>query len=721
MRDVLAALFRQRRLALACFAVVIVLTALYWLITPAYRAEMKVLVRHERMDPVVTAEGNAPLRLARTEVSEEELNSEVELLQDESLLRRVVQANGLERSGVLGWLGLAPNDDAHRVARGVRALGRRLKVDAVHKTDLITVSDDEGDPELAAAVLTTLADVYEQKHSVVHRPGGQHPFFAKETVASRDRLATAEMHLSEFLQNESVASAALERDNALQRASDLESNYRQTRVAKAEVEKRMQALGETMDTFPERSTTTIRTADNPQLLEVLKARLLELQLKRTELLKLYEPTYRLVREVDEQIAQAQEAIARELESPVREETTEKDPNFEWAKAELEKARVEENGLRARENRTMWELAQSWDRARQLGELAIQQQDLQRDVKTAEDAYLLYARKSEEARISDRMDERGILNVTIVEPPHAPVLPRHAAWVVALVGIAVGGTVSVGAALPQMHWIRRCGLQQRCKPTCRFQYWRRCREMQHEFSSGTVAMSAGLGVWERTAGELDEKSEVQCAQETAKDEKQEPDPVLGLVQQVFVARHPQAARQVVFAGVSEDEGVEELCERVARTLAEQTTNRVACVSGEANEVLGEVEGGSIGGGRTPEFAAPMRGSSRQIGRNLWLVTESIWKPQAQSCFAVPWMRRQLGELRHEFEFAVIHGPPIALRSEAALLGRLTDGLVLVVEAHRTRRLPALRVQEELQRAQVQVLGAVLRNRTFPIPEKLYRRI
>ena len=168
--------------------------------------------------------GNALLQLARADVSEEELNSEVELLQDESLLRRVVEENGLERSGVLGWVGLAPNDAEHRVARGMRALGRRMKVDAVRKSDVITVTDDEDDPQLAAAVLTTLAMAYEQKHSVVHRPGGQMPFFSREMKASRERLASAEMQLSEFLQSQSVAAAGLERDNAVQRASELESN-----------------------------------------------------------------------------------------------------------------------------------------------------------------------------------------------------------------------------------------------------------------------------------------------------------------------------------------------------------------------------------------------------------------------------------------------------------------------------------------------------------------
>jgi uncharacterized protein involved in exopolysaccharide biosynthesis len=406
MRDVMAVLFRQRRRAMACFVGVLALTALYWVVTPAYEAQMTILLRRERVDPAVTAEAKEPVQLARVEVSEEDLNSEVALLQDESLLRKVVEANGLERRGLLSRMGLGADDQAHRIARGVKTLSQRVRVEPVRKTNLITVRYDAGDPARAAAVLNSLANLYVEMHAEVHRPSGQFPFFAQQSAESRERLAVAENKLMEFTQNEGVVAGAVERDAALQRASELESGYRQTRVARAETERRIAALKTTLASLPARSTTTIKAADNPELFQVMKGRLLELRLKRTELLKLYEPSYRLVREVDEQIEQARAAIAAETESPLREETTEKDPHYEWAKSELEKAQVEDGALQARESRTEWELSQSWARAQRLGESAIRQDDLLRNVKTAEETYLLYARKSEEARIGDALDERA---------------------------------------------------------------------------------------------------------------------------------------------------------------------------------------------------------------------------------------------------------------------------------------------------------------------------
>jgi uncharacterized protein involved in exopolysaccharide biosynthesis len=221
----------------------------------------------------------------------------------------------------------------------------------------------------------------------------------------------------------------------------MENSYQQTLVAIQETSRRAQELRARMDSLPERSTAVIRNSDNPQLRATLQGHLLELELKRTELLTKYEPSYRLVQEVEQEIEQAKAAIAAERLEPVHEETTEKDPNYEWAKGELGKAEVELGALNAREQGMKSELARSRVEARRLGEASIRQQDLLRSMKTAEDSYLLYAKKSEEARIGDALDERGIVNVTLAEAPVAPVLPKHSGWMVVSLGLLAAGASS----------------------------------------------------------------------------------------------------------------------------------------------------------------------------------------------------------------------------------------------------------------------------------------
>jgi len=117
----------------------------------------------------------------------------------------------------------------------------------------------------------------------------------------------------------------------------------------------------------------------------MKSKLLELELKRTELLTKYEPSYRLVQEVDQQIGEAKASIAAEEQAPLRDQTTEPDPNHGWAKAELMKAQVELTGLEARALETT-KLVKSYQQsAKRLGDHAIEQARLLQSLKGAEES------------------------------------------------------------------------------------------------------------------------------------------------------------------------------------------------------------------------------------------------------------------------------------------------------------------------------------------------
>ena len=72
------------------------------------------------------------------------------------------------------------------------------------------------------------------------------------------------------------------------------------------------------------------------------------------------------------------------------------------------------------------------------------------------------------------------------------------------------------------------------------------------------------------------------------------------------------------------------------------------------------------------------------------------------------------------YTVIQAPPAGY-SEAALLGQLSDGMILVLQANSTRRAAAKKVKQMLQATNVRLLGAILSERTFPIPQKLYEKL
>ena len=437
LRDLLAVVFRQRRLVLISFVLVFLAVVLYGLIAPSYQSEMKVLVRRGRVDPVVTSTPSQA-EFEREGVTEEELNSEVELLNSSDLLRKAVLATGLHNQE-------RGEQEEVRIAQAIRRLGKDLQIEPLRKTNVISVTYESSDPAAASKVLNTLAGLYTEKHLEVHRPSGEFKFFDQQTEQYRKGLQRAEQKLTDFTREHGTVSAQLERDITLQKLSEFEVSYKQTQAAIAETEQRIRALEQQQVSLPGRLTTQVRTSDNPQLLQQMKSTLLTLELKRTELLTKYDPGYRLVQEMDQQIADTRAAIAAEDKAPIREQTTDQNPTSLWVNSEMAKARTDLSALRAKAAATNAILISYRQSARDLQESTVAQQDLLRAARTAEENYLLYQRKEEEARISDALDQRGILNVTIAEQPSVPAFPVRSSLLYGLLSVFLAGTASLGMA------------------------------------------------------------------------------------------------------------------------------------------------------------------------------------------------------------------------------------------------------------------------------------
>jgi uncharacterized protein involved in exopolysaccharide biosynthesis len=436
VRELAMVLFRQRRVFVGVSAVLLAAAICFALFGSSYRAEMKVIVRRGRADAPVSAGENAPLDLTRMGVTEEELNSEVELLRDDEILRKVVEETGI---GGRDWLHFLRMDEGHaeRVERAARRLAKRLKADPIKKSNLISISYAAADPQLAAKVLRSVANSYLEKHTEVHRPSGEFRFFEQQAAESQRLLEESQQKLLRFTIEHGVVEAVQQRDQALQRLSEVDASARLTRIDLIEIQRRVRELEDQVAKLPERTTTQVRSADNPELLE--------LRIKRTQLLTKFEPSHRLVQEVDKEIVEAQAALAAENINPVRDETTDKNPQYEWAKSELQHAQVQLKTLQAREAATAAQGTAYHALAEKYEQASVTQDDLLSAEKAAKESHLLYMKKREEARMDDALDQLGIVNVAIAQQPVVPALPVWSAWNVLVIGFFGAGTAGMAAA------------------------------------------------------------------------------------------------------------------------------------------------------------------------------------------------------------------------------------------------------------------------------------
>ena len=196
-------------------------------------------------------------------------------------------------------------------------------------------------------------------------------------------------------------------------------------------------------------------------------------------------------------------------------------------------------------------------------------------------------------------------------------------------------------------------------------------------------------------------------------------MFGLVSSIFLSDQEDTPRQVVFVGVEGESGSSSVCANAGRILAGSIAKPVCLVdanvrSGRLSRILGIKETTSISG----KFVS-VGEQCVQIGSNLWLAGTDLMTDDRGALLPVEELKRRLTQLGAAFEYLLIDGPGVRVSKDAEILAHSADAAILVVEADKTRRTRAAKAKESLEAAGVRLLGTVLNNRSFPIPEKLYK--
>ena len=190
--------------------------------------------------------------------------------------------------------------------------------------------------------------------------------------------------------------------------------------------------------------------------------------------------------------------------------------------------------------------------------------------------------------------------------------------------------------------------------------------------------------------------------------------------------PQTGQVVVFSAVEPGSGCTFICTRTAEILANQLEEPVCLVdanfrsSGLAEHFEFENAAGTP---QDEEWTVMPVGTNYEKTKtsNLWLVS---YRPAPADCprrASLERFQALIDDLRKEFTYVLIDAPPLNEYPDAALLARMADGLVMVLEANNTRRETARKAKDMLDASGIPVLGAILNKRTYPIPERLYRRL
>ncbi len=408
-------LFRRKWPILFMFISLAAVTATFAVITPdRYKSSLKILVKNERVDATVSADEHSWKDVKG--VSEEAINSEIELLKSRDLIQmvaeKIYQAQQSETT----------NKKPTTVENEVDNIQSNLEVNPVKKSEVIEVTYNDKSPEKTVQVLKELSTGYLDKHLKAHQTPGAHEFFKDQTGIYEKDLKRIQNETTIFRKKYEVADLETQKKLNLNYQADMEKFMFRAEADVRDAEQKVIDFRRQINVMPKRITTQQREIPNQFSIERMNSLIVDLTHKKTQLLTKFNDDDRLVQEIDKQIADTKVALEKAEKFKAYESQTDPNPIRMALEPELAKTEAALAGYRAQRDIMAKQLAGYRQRQLELENASVQYANLERSLRQAEENYRLYSKKEEEARIAQALDQQQISNVTIAEMPTKPVSP-----------------------------------------------------------------------------------------------------------------------------------------------------------------------------------------------------------------------------------------------------------------------------------------------------------
>ncbi|MGD0072981.1 MAG: hypothetical protein ABSD31_01415 [Candidatus Binataceae bacterium] len=460
---------RRRSIATRVFlAVVGFLTVASLIWPPIFKSTGEVLVQANPAQLLVSpgmqssTQTNQPTVLTNP-VSQEDLNSEIELLTSRYLMERTIERLKVkpENTGLIqkalafvetvialpqtGYNMLhsvaAPTDDQELAVK----LGGKLSVDAIKRSNVIEVSFRSHDASRAQVFLSQLLDQYLELHALLsHDPEAQ-AVFVKQAAVLDQRLRSSEESLRDAQLKTGISDLDAQRLQLVTQLYTLETEEHKTSADLAAARKQADYIKDQIASTPQRQIKESQTVQN-NALQTLKPLVLQLETQRAELLSRYQTTSKKIENIDVQLAAAREIIAREDATKVRQISTDINPTWAALDVALAQARYQSASLEANEQTLLKRVDDFRHQLDKLASDGVVVQRMQRQVDADREAYTSYLRKGEEARAAEALNQKKILNVSVIQPPSFPIMPMFPNMPINVAaGVVLGLLVGLAAA------------------------------------------------------------------------------------------------------------------------------------------------------------------------------------------------------------------------------------------------------------------------------------
>ncbi|MGC9965729.1 MAG: hypothetical protein ABSE08_10010 [Syntrophobacteraceae bacterium] len=410
IRDILVMLFKYKYKILSVFLLTILAAFIIYEITPVrYEATSVLMLRYGREYATPNVSGDpSPLRIGLAEI----LNSEVAILSSKDLKETVIGKIGVDRLVPKASAFSARLIDPTQVA--LISMEKDLVVLPSKNSNLISVSYRSQDPRLAADVVNTLINNYQEKRLQVLSDPKPTLFLENKVASFYNRLRDSEQKLESFKQTNRVYAFEDQRAGLLHTREELNASASACQTQIKELHEKLTVLGNEAKEIAK----VLPDSSGPEVRDEAEGQLLTLKRKEQELLSKYKEGNPLLANVRLEMKVVEDFMAKRKKNPkllTNSISQELQKEIITAKADLASQEV-----RLTQQKQQLESLDKEIQALDLQENYVR--DLRRELSSSEQMYEAYSKRLEEARITDDMDRQKMTSINIVEKASVPIAP-----------------------------------------------------------------------------------------------------------------------------------------------------------------------------------------------------------------------------------------------------------------------------------------------------------
>ena len=200
-------------------------------------------------------------------------------------------------------------------------------------------------------------------------------------------------------------------------------------------------------------------------------------------------------------------------------------------------------------------------------------------------------------------------------------------------------------------------------------------------------------------------------------------MLVLFQRIEALLPDMSNKVIQFIGSKQGEGTSTIAKEFARTLAFSIGKKVLLIDADRFHPSHRLSFGIQYEEGWQEIISNKRPVEDAIHcfecSNLFLCPSSNTTRSTPELFDTRVMDPFLNEIRQQFDFLIIDSTPITNSPDGLAIAPKTDGVIIVVEAEKTKWTIIENLKQQIQNVGGNVLGMVFNKRNYHIPNFIYR--